>query len=192
VRFAPILLPEKPEFFMVKRKFISLIGNLNQSRGPDDFFSLINYVAEIGEDLQFRLLTRSNIEESIQLLSPKAKQIIEIINKPLILDDEIAETVAESIAIFLPHKQAAQSGNIPVSFREGTPVIARDIPGLSQHIRHKENGYLFAFESSPEQILEAVNFVKKNFTELSREARYDFEKYFAEHNWNRYYQWLTG
>ena len=125
-----------------------------------------------------------------QALSPHARQLVEVVNRPVISDKEIAAVVAESIAIFLPHRQAAQSGNIPVAFRAGTPVIARDIPGLSQHVHHKRNGYLFPVGATPEQLLEAVCYVRDNFGTLSLQARRDFESTFSEDNWERYYQWL--
>lgn len=187
---APILLPEKPVGSGRSRSHISLVGNLNRSRGPHDFLELVKCAAKREEDLQFMIVTRSDINEAIQRLSPRARGMLEVVNKSAISDEEIARVVSQSTAIFLPHKQAAQSGNIPVAFREGTPVIARDIPGLSQHVHHKENGYLFPFDPTPEQLLEAARYVRDDFSRLSDQAREDFENIFAESNFERYYRWL--
>jgi len=190
VYLAPLLLPDNSVPKPLPRRFITFVGNINKSRNLNNFFTLINNTARNGDDLEYCIVTRSPIADAIQRLSDEAKRRLTIINKPVISDDEIANVTAQSIAMFLPHKQAAQSGNIPVAFRGGTPVIARDIPGLSQHVRHKENGYLFPFEPTPEQLLEAVDFVRDNFSLLSQQAREDFENIFLENNWERYYHWL--
>lgn len=190
VYLAPILLPDYPAQKQPNRRYISLIGNLNQSRGPEDFLALINYAAARRTSLRFKILTRTPLPNLDQALSSQARELVEVMNKPIISDEEIAAVVAESIAIFLPHKQAAQSGNIPVAFRAGTPVIARNIPGLSQHVHHKKNGFLFSIDAKPKELLEAACFARNNFATLSRQARQDFENIFSEDNWDRYYQWL--
>ncbi len=190
VHIAPILLSNRLGTKSHDRRYLSLVGNLNKSRGPEDFLTLVHSATVLGENLKFKIITRSNIQRAVDKLPHQDRKMLTVVNKPLIADEEITDTVAESIALFLPHRQAAQSGNVPVAFRAGTPVIARDIPGLSQHVRHRENGYLFPLKPTPEQLIEAVRFVRDNFAELSRCARRDFEDIFAEQNFDRYYQWL--
>ena len=190
VYMAPLLLSDNPSPRSSPRRFISFVGNINQGRDLGDFLALINYAAAKGENLEFCVVTQSPVAERLQLLSDEARRTLTVISKPIISDEEIADITAQSLVIFLPHKQAAQSGNIPVAFREGTPVIARDIPGLSQHVHHQINGYLFPPEPTPEQLLEAVHFVRDNFPKPSLQAREDFQNLFAESNWERYYSWL--
>lgn len=187
---APILLPDRPVDGQVERRYVSLVGNLNMSRGPEDFLALVNLAAEQGADLTFKIVTRSEIADGLSVLSPQARSNLHVVNKPDISDKEIADTLAESYALFLPHKQATQSGNVPIALRAGTPIIARDIPGLSQHVHHKENGFLFPVDPTPEHLLEAALYVRGHFEELSVQARRDFESVFSESNWGRYYAWL--
>jgi len=71
-----------------------------------------------------------------------------------------------------------------------TPVIARDIPGLRQHVWHKEIGYIVPFNSLPEEIIKAMQYVKDSFTVLSKNARRKYEEILAEYNFDKYYKWL--
>ncbi len=190
VHLAPILLPEFEQSSSQLRKYVSLVGTINRSRGLDTFISLINHMATTGGNLQFKIVTRSEIARSLELLATEALSLVDVVNKPQISDQEIAETVAQSIALFLPHRQVTQSGNIPVAFRLATPVIARDLPGFAQHVRHKHNGYLVPYDATPDQIREAISYVSDNFDRLSRNARRSFDEKFSERNWDRYYEWL--
>ena len=74
----------------------------------------------------------------------------------------------------------------------GSTVIARDIPGLRQHLRHKENGYLLPHDFNNEDVWEATEFVKIHHAELSSLARRDFEEIWAEDNFEKYYRWLLN
>ncbi len=73
----------------------------------------------------------------------------------------------------------------------GTPVIVRDIPGLRQHVKHRQNGYVVSYNCSPEDILEAMSFVKQNFSQLSENARTSYEITWSDRNWDKYYNWLS-
>lgn len=190
VYLAPLLLPKSPTGKSSPRRYISFIGNINQARNLGDFLKLIDYATKEKEALEFCIVTRFPISRYIRSLPAEARDKVTIVSKPMISDEEITRFVRASIGIFLPHRQAAQSGNIPVAFREGTPVIARDVPGLSQHVRHMVNGYIFPRDATERQLLDAVRFVCDNFRRLSLHAREDFEDIFAESNWTRHYGWL--
>jgi glycosyltransferase involved in cell wall biosynthesis len=155
------------------------------------FLSLVNLVAARKGETSFKLVTRNDVTEDLLMLSDEGRTLLTLINKSRISDEEISDTVADSIALFLPHRQVTQSGNVPVAFRWGTPVIARDLPGFSQHVAHKETGYLVPREVTPSQLLTAVRYVKNNFFRLSQNARAFFEDTFSESNWEKYYGWLS-
>ena len=70
-----------------------------------------------------------------------------------------------------------------------TPFIARDILGLAQHIKYEDAG-LLPERCIPEYLLSAMDFVKRNFNELSHSARKSYEDIWSENNWNKYYDWL--
>ena len=189
-RIAPILLPDSASRVVVERKYISLVGTINKSRGLDTFIDLINFVASQGSHWQFLIMTRNDVQSELEKVSEAGKKLLTIVIKPTISDEELSDVVASSFAVFLPHKQVTQSGNVPVCFRVGTPLIARDLPGFSQHIVHKQNGYLLPYEFVVEQVAEAVAYVIEEHERLSQNAYITFDDYFNERNWERYYDWI--
>jgi glycosyltransferase involved in cell wall biosynthesis len=65
----------------------------------------------------------------------------EILNR-FIQDDEVASLFERSAAVILPYIEASQSGVAAVAYSMGTPVIASNIGGLSEMIRHEQDGLL--------------------------------------------------
>ena len=190
IHLAPLLMTDRRVSEPRPRRYVSLVGNLNQSRGLEEFIALVNYAASHACSWEFKLVTRSSIEHGLRALSTQGRALLTVRNDQHISDAEIAETVAESFAMFLPHKQATQSGNVPVCFMQGTPIIARDIPGLAQHVHHGHNGYLLPVNFTVSDLAEAAQFIRDNFQQLSLNARRDYEDIFDERNWPKYYSWL--
>lgn len=190
-RVAPLLVPDQRVFKYKKRRFFSLVGAANPATGHDIFVELINYVAAKGLDYEFAIISSSDISKYYEKLSGPARNIVKWVSKKIIADLEINELIRESYAIFRLNKEVAQSAVIPDSFMNETPVIVRDIPGLRQHVNHKHDGYIVSSDSNPEELCMAMDFIKGNFIELSKNARNSYEKTWAEWNWDKYYGWLT-
>jgi glycosyltransferase involved in cell wall biosynthesis len=186
----PILLDDRCHG-APNREYYSFVGTVNASRSLDEFVQLINRAASLGDlALKFRIVTRSPIESFIRRIAPAALPNVEIVNRPLITDAEIGETLALSKATFLSHKQAAQSGNVPFAFMYGTPIICRDIPGLTQHVHHLANGYVLPLRFTVQQFYQAIQYMEEHWEALGRQARVDYEEIFDIRNWERYYGWL--
>ena len=126
------------------------------------------------------------------MLSKEAQKILKVVNKNLITDSEINKILSESYAVFRLDKEVTQSGVTPVAYANDTPVIVRDIPGLTQHVRHKENGYIVSDACGSEELVNAMNYTKLNFHHMSRTARKSYEETWAEWNWDKYYDWLKN
>lgn len=186
---APLLLPDQ-KIPNTQRRYFSIVGSAHQATGHDTFIEIVNYVAEKKLSYEFALISSSNIDMFLRRLSGEARKILKVINKRIITDLEINEIIGESYAVFRLDQEVTQSGVIPVSFMNETPIIARDIPGLRQDVSHKENGYLIPLGSTPEDIIEAMKFIRFNFKELSLNARKSYERTWAEWNWDKYYSWL--
>lgn len=65
----------------------------------------------------------------------------EILNR-FIQDEEVAPLFQKSAAVILPYIEASQSGVAAVAYSMGTPVIASNIGGLAEMIRHERDGLL--------------------------------------------------
>ena len=184
---APLLVPDHRVLENENRKYFSMVGVAHPATGHDTFIKLINYVAEKGLNYEFALISSSNVSSYIEKLSNQAQKILKVVNKQIVTDSEINKIVRESYGVFRLDREVTQSGVIPVSYMNETPIIARDIPGLAQHVKHRESGYLVPFNCAPENLIRAMEFVKTNFPELSKNARKSYEKIWAGCNWDRYY-----
>jgi len=187
---APLLVPDMKVNTCMERKYFSIAGGAHLATGHDTFIELINYVAEKGIDFKFTIISSSDVSPFLNKLSVKGRKILRIINNNIITDSEINEVIRESYAVFRLDREVTQSGVIPVCYMNETPIIARDIPGLIQHVKHGYNGYIIPFNCTPEDLIKAMEYIKRNFAELSKNARKSYEKTWAEWNFDKYYGWL--
>jgi glycosyltransferase involved in cell wall biosynthesis len=65
----------------------------------------------------------------------------EILNR-YIPSEEVADLFQRSTATILPYIESSQSGVAAISYATGTPVIASEIGGLGEMIRHEKDGLL--------------------------------------------------
>lgn len=188
---APLMLPKVIDEVFKSKKYFSIVGNIDSNRSLDEFISLIKYSAKVGDNsLIFKIITRSKIDDKISELTDNERRNLEIVNKEFITDDEISDVLKKSIATLLPHKQITQSGNVPTAFRWGTPIIARNIEGFSQHIQNKENGMLLDENFNSEELYNSIKYIQSNIKYMSNQALNTFDNYFSDENWNEYYKWL--
>ncbi|HOG10875.1 MAG TPA: glycosyltransferase [Smithella sp.] len=187
---APLLVPDGEHQNRNKRIYFSIVGTAHQATGHDTFVRLINYVAEKDFPFKFAIISSSNIDSFLNVISEKGKRLLTVINKSIITDQEINNIISQSLAVFRFDKEVTQSGVVPVCYMNATPVIARDIPGLRQHVEHKGNGYLVPYACTPSEIIEAMAFVSANISVLKTNARRSYETIWASDNFDKYYDWL--
>jgi len=190
VYLAPLLARDERSPEMARPAHFSMIGMANEATGHGDFFGFVNVAAARGGDLRFCVVSSSNLKKYTARLEAAARNRVEVINRPSITDREIDAAIRRSYAVFRLDKSLTQSAVLVDAFRNGTPVIARDIPGLRQHVRHKKNGYLVPPALTPDDLWRATGYVRENFEELSRNARADFERLYHENNFEKYFSWL--
>lgn len=187
---APLLLPDRKLTDSTMPIYFSMIGNANRATGHDNFINLVNYASEKKLNYKFSLVSSSNITKYLKKLSRNSHKKIYIVNKEIINDCEIDQIVSKSYAVFRIDKEVTQSGVAPLSFMNGTPVIARNTYGLTQHIKHKINGYIIPYNFKLEDLINGMNYIYENYGTLSRNARQSYEEKWAEWNWDKYYDWL--
>jgi len=187
---APLLIPDQKNSLSISRKFFSMVGGAHKATGHDTFIELVNYAGEKGLDFEFALISSSNVSPFTKNLTDEGKKRLKVINKNSITDAEINEVIRQSWAVFRLDREVTQSGVVPVAYMNETPIIARDIPGLRQHVTHKENGYVVIPPCRAKDLVEAMEFVTTNFPLLSTNARKSYEETWAERNFEKYYGWL--
>jgi glycosyltransferase involved in cell wall biosynthesis len=185
-----LLVPDVGEAPVTGREFVTMLGHCNSATGHDVFFDLLENSSKSRSEFKFVLLTSSEIRKSLSALSRKAKARLLVVNRPVILDDEINHIIRRSYAVLRLDRQLAQSGVIPVSYMNGASVIVRDIPGLRQDVEHKQTGLLLPADFDSGDILTAIEEIISNFPSYSKAARRAFEARWSAKSFASYYGWL--
>lgn len=72
------------------------------------------------------------------------------------ISHEMAARLFERAAlVVLPYSEASQSGVIPMAYAYGKPVVASDVGGIGEYVRHGETGYLVP-PRDPQRLAEAI------------------------------------
>lgn len=161
--------------------YVCFVGTVNPARRVDDVVEIAKALLDAGSPVRVKILTKSSVEQPV----PN----VDLNSKSSISDAEIAELVSGALALLLPHTAAAQSGNVPVAFQFGTPIISYDIPGISQHVVHAETGYHVRREHLRGDALAAVDHLLSH--DLRPACRALYEAQFAPATLADRYAWLT-
>jgi glycosyltransferase involved in cell wall biosynthesis len=172
-------------FFPLDRKYILFVGPPVPSKSPETFLNIIDYSKELGLDLNFLLITRKRIDNDWYL-----RDNLTIFCKDKISDEEIGRYQKESLMAITPYKVATQSSVVLTSFMHGTPVVSTNVGGLKEVINHLETGYLLSKDSSIEDWLNGIMFIKRNLGYISDNCREYFIENFSEKNWPKYFNEL--
>jgi len=192
VHYAPLLLSDNPAVKSGPRRYFSMVGRFNFAKRLDLFVDTINYAAKHKADFDFKIVTSSPIKEYLRNLTPEGKQRLVINHKNNISDEEIAECVSESYAVLCLQPMITQSGVVPVAFMNSTPVIARNVSGFTQYVKHGYNGWVLPDQCNSQNILAAMEAVRYGIVHLSIGAKQTFDNTFSEKNWASCYEWLTN
>jgi glycosyltransferase involved in cell wall biosynthesis len=165
------------------RKYILFIGPPVPSKSPGTFLSIAEYSMAINLNLNFLLITRKKIDDDRYL-----KDNLTVFYKDRISDEELGSFQRQSLMAITPYTVATQSSVVLTSFMHGTPVISTDVGGLKEVISHLETGYLLSKDSSIEEWINGIIFIKNNFNHLSNNCRDYFIANFSEINWHKYFQ----
>lgn len=165
------------------RKYILFIGPPVPSKSPETLLDLADYSIEKKIGLDFLMITRKDIKDNQYL-----KDNLTIFYKDKISDEEIGYYQKQSLMAITPYAVATQSSVVLTSFMHGTPVISTDVGGLKEVINHLETGYLLGKDSSIEEWINGIIFIKDNFNYLSKNCRDYFIANFSERNWPKYFQ----
>jgi len=170
---------------------ITFLGTAGKAKGIESFLEIVRQNKDLNSGLKFQLVTSSKIDTYLRKLDTGWDMFLKVINKPLISDQEMREACAKSYTVIAPYRETTQSGVVPVAFMCGTPVIGTDIEGLREYIINKSNGILVPKDFSYEDVVFALEYIKANFIELSKNSRKSFVDIWSDKNFDRYYGWLN-
>ncbi len=93
-------------------------------------------------------------EEEIELLNELKDRVV-VINR-FIKDEELVYLFEHARCVVLPYIEASQSGVLAMAFHFGNPVIVSDLPGLTEFVDNKANGYIYNKEN---ELTQALNYI---------------------------------
>ena len=86
-----------------------------------------------------------------------------------VADSDVPALMQEHHIIVQPYRSASQSGVVPIAFNAGRPVVVTPVGGLSETVRHGENGVV-ASSVDPGSIAEAIEQAIARREDLARGA----------------------
>lgn len=164
------------------KKYILFFGFIRDYKGLDLLIEAMNYV-----DQSYELIVAGEVYGSFdkyqnQIDASNAKNRIHLFNR-YISDSEVTNFFSASDVCVLPYKSATQSGITAISYHFELPIIATNVGGLAESVKHQENG-LVVSEVSAKSIAESINeYFKENYAANMRKAIQDYKK---EHSWGNF------
>ncbi len=118
---------------------ILFFGRIWPYKGLKYLLAALPLVAEKIPEIKLIIAGKGeNIEELLQGVNP---QHYELLNG-YIKSEDVAGLFQRSSAVILPYIESSQSGVAAIAYAMGRPVIASNIGGLREMIRHEEDGLL--------------------------------------------------
>lgn len=121
-------------------KTILFYGRIWPYKGLKYLVEAMPLVAEQIPDVKLIIAGRGENIEQYFTQDYESKHY-EILNR-FIQDSEVAPLFERSAAVILPYIEASQSGVAAVAYSMGTPIIASNIGGLAEMVRHERDGLL--------------------------------------------------
>ncbi len=182
-----ILLADRPPSTQVRRTVVSIIGRINPATGHDDFFRLANELRGHFENVTFEIVT-SSAAATTQSFERRARESgVSIRHNQVLTEGDIDDAIRRSLCVFRLDTELTQSGVIPVCYRLGTPVIVRDIPGLSQHVSEGNTGFRMTPTTSTAEIASWIEAVQSDGPRYERCCRAAFAEFWSENAFDHYY-----
>jgi glycosyltransferase involved in cell wall biosynthesis len=174
------------------RSVVSIIGRINPSAGHDEFLSIAKDLRSKLSGISFEIVTSSPCatEEGFVIRANEAGVRIEF--KPVLSEVEIEAAISRSVCVFRLDGELTQSGVLPLCYRLGIPVVARDIAGLAQHVIEGKTGYLLRPSTTILQLASWITEIRERQGQYRIDCRAAFQQDWAESAFDRYYSNLVG
>jgi glycosyltransferase involved in cell wall biosynthesis len=168
--------------FEKERRYVTFIGPLVPAKGPEILAKVVKLALNSVPELQFQVISRAPVKD--RDLSGCTNLTIYL--KERITDAEFGDRLQQSHVVIAPYKSVRQSSSVITSYMYGVPVIGSNVGGMTEVILPEKTGYLVNIDAKPEEWLDAICHVKRNFPSMSRNCREYFVTRHSEMNWRNY------
>jgi glycosyltransferase involved in cell wall biosynthesis len=170
-----------------EKKYALFFGFIRDYKGLD---LLIDAMKTVSEDVE--LIVAGEVYGSFQKYEQQIAQAglsnrIHVFNR-YISDAEVAQFYGAADVCVLPYKSATQSGITAISFHFEVPIIATNVGGLAETVKHQKTGVVV---DSPDSSLIATA-INTYFKEDLKEAMVtEIQQYKQEHSWKKFAEQLV-
>jgi glycosyltransferase involved in cell wall biosynthesis len=182
-----ILLADRVPATQARRTVVSIIGRINPATGHDDFFQLANELRHHLENVSFEIVTSSPAATAQSFERSARESGVTIRHKQVLTEGDIDDAIRRSLCVFRLDTELTQSGVIPVCYRLGTPVIVRDIPGLSQHVTEGQTGFRMRPTTSIAEIASWIVKLQSDGPRYEQNCRAAFAALWSVSAFDQYY-----
>lgn len=161
------------------RRIILFFGYIRRYKGLD---TLLEALPLLRKTLDVHLLVVGEFYHDEQIYR---KQIDDLrigdrvtIVSDYIPNDSVGEYFSAADVVVLPYRSATQSGIAQIAYQFDKPVIATDVGGLAEVVRHDVTGYIVPPENPAALASAVIDFYKeKNETRFVRAVQKEKKKY---------------
>jgi len=167
---------DKELFNKEDKKYISLLGRIDEYKGIDIFLDAIEKLDnKINKDIIFIIGGKGDLTSYEQKIA-KLKHRLEIYNY-IISNDKFDEILQQSYMLVLPYKDGTQTGNIQVAYYNATPVIVTDVGSIPELVEEGKTGYTIEPNNSKELYESIEKVLAGDYEKMGKNSFEYYKKY---------------
>jgi hypothetical protein len=181
VVFPLIFCDDYDEHKTIERKFFSFIGGFTEGRGCREFLDFVRFSIQNKLDIKFLIASRSGVYRYITdetLKTAISRGFLKIYAGKPMSSAEINTHYRESVCAWNAYKSSTQSGVLPNSLMQGTPVMVSYRGDSTDIVTDKVQGCYITLPHQNEEILDAYHFIKQHIDQMQEAARLCFYKHY--------------
>lgn len=152
-------------------------GNIHHYKGLEILIAAVNTLAAKVDNYKVTIAGRCTDFSFYDKLIEK-RDVFDL-KMHLIPSEEVPGLFADADFLVLPYRDVTQSGPLMIAFNYCVPVIASDLPGFREQVKHGETGYLFQPEN-PEALAECMEKAMNAREEERIRLKKNIQKYVGE------------
>ena len=146
------------------QEHVLFFGRISLYKGIDILMKAAEIVVENMPDVKFLIAGKGDIIRGDK--PSRNQEYLTILNR-YIENEELVNLIRESRFVVCPYKDATQSGVIMTAFALNKPVIASNVGGIPEVVKHDHNGLLVA-PNNPDELANAIVFLLRDRECLTR------------------------
>jgi len=138
-----------------REKVVTYLGRLEAYKHVDTMLRAMGLLSERFRDARILVIGRGGAQERLAALARELGLAERTRFTGFVTDEERDALLASTRVCVCPSEKEGWGLTVIESNATGTPVVARDAPGLRESVRHGETGFLVP-DKSPEQFAERI------------------------------------